>query len=153
MLLCVVVCKRGGEVSLICVVWGCIQGVGGEPGTLHTYSFHGSMVEWSHPVTGGACSIPGKFVDRNVNKFVLYSMFFCILRTWLERPLNKNMAIWPYSAATFILSCISALHSCKSIGHILYPLHKGSNLCVWSRTVCILINCFFFLAGHKKYSS
>jgi len=57
-LLCVVVCKRGGEVSLqLCCV--------------SRYSFHGSMVECPHPVTGGACSI----VHRNINKLVLFSIF------------------------------------------------------------------------------
>ncbi len=36
-----------------------------------------------------------------------------------------------------------AFQHCTVASPILYPLHMGSNLCVWSRTVCILINCFF----------
>jgi hypothetical protein len=64
---CVLLCVRGvGRSPWIFVVWGCIHGVSGEPRTLHTYSFHGSMVECPHPVTGGACSIPGYavFVEK-----------------------------------------------------------------------------------------
>ncbi len=71
--------------------------------------------------------------------------FFCILRTRLELQQNEKMAFGyirrpPLSYPAFSTAQLQVHRSYT----VLYPLHMGSNLCVWSRTVCKFINCLFF---------